>query len=214
MRLLQNPICFVLAPRPPRRTRHRTPASSSRLRPRIWSFFISLKTKGHGFTFLEIVVVLFILGLLLLLIYPKFQSLTEDGLQTASRHLVGVIQYLYHETIATRKIHRLSYDLKASEYRVSVVNSNGELASPAPLLERRVSLPRGVTFQDVVTLHQGKVTEGEAYTQFFPVGLAEKTVIHLADRGKRVFTLEINPLTGRVKVYEGYIEVKEVVSSE
>lgn len=170
--------------------------------------------KGDGFTFLEIVVVLFILGLLLLLIYPKFQSLTEDGLQTATRHLVGVIQYLYHETIATRKIHRLSYDLKASGYRVSVVNSNGELASPAPILERRVSLPRGVTFQDVVTLHQGKVTEGEAYTQFFPVGLAEKTVIHLADRGKRVFTLEINPLTGRVKVYEGYVEIKEVVRSE
>ncbi len=42
MRLLQKSICFVLAPRPPRRTQLRTPASSSELRPCIWCFFNSL----------------------------------------------------------------------------------------------------------------------------------------------------------------------------
>jgi len=168
----------------------------------------------NGFTLLEIVVVLFMIGLLLLLIYPKVQTLTENGLQTASRHLVATIQYLYHEAMATRQVHRLSYDLQGDAYQVRVVHAHGELGMPASPLGRRVPLPRGVVFQDVVTLYQGKVTEGEAFTQFSPAGLVGKTVIHLTDQDQQVFTLTINPLTGRVKVYEGYIEIKEVAHHE
>jgi general secretion pathway protein H len=167
----------------------------------------------NGFTLLEIVVVLFIIGLLLLLIYPKIQTLTENGLQSASRHLVGTIQYLYHESMANRQIRRLSYDLQGRAYQVQAINSVGESATPASI-GSRVPLPQGVAFQDVVTLRQGKVTEGEAFTQFYPAGLVEKTVIHLTDQDQRVFTLDINPLTGRVKVYEGYIEVEEVARHE
>ncbi len=180
--------------------------------------FLSVSPHGpphiiNGFTFLEIVVVLFIIGLLLLLVYPKIQTLTENGLQSASRHLVGTIQYLYHEAMATHQVRRLSYDLRAGAYQVQAINSFGESATPASI-GGWVQLPQGVTFQDVVTLRQGKVTEGEAFTQFFPAGLVEKTVIHLTDQNQHVFTLDINPLSGRVKVYEGYIEVKEVVHRE
>jgi general secretion pathway protein H len=163
---------------------------------------------ANGFTLLEITVVLFVFGLLLLLVYPKIQTLTENGLQTASRHLVGTIQYLYHEAMANRQVRRISYDLQGGAYQVQAINSLGESAT-ATSLGGRVKLPRGVAFQDVVTLHQGKVTEGEAFTQFFPAGLVEKTVIHLKDEDQHVITLDINPLSGRVKVYEGYIEIQE-----
>jgi general secretion pathway protein H len=164
---------------------------------------------------LEIVVVLFIMGLLLLLIYPKVQGLTEDGLQRASRQLVGEVQYLYHDSMATRQVYRLSYDLRDNQYRVYVVTPHveQEILSVSQAV-RKDSLPRGVAFQDVITERQGKVTEGEAFTHFFPMGLAEKTVIHLADQDRRSFTLELNPLTGRVKVYEGYIEVQQAVGRE
>lgn len=168
----------------------------------------------RGFTFLEITVVLFIMGLLLLLIYPKIQTLTENSLQSASRRLVGTIQYLYHEAMATRQVRRLTYDLNGGAYQVQVTNSLGEWGPPASMAKEWVKLPHGVAFQDVVTLHQGKVTEGEAFTQFFPAGLVEKTMIHLTDQDQHVFTLDINPLTGRVKVYDGYIEVKEVAHRE
>jgi general secretion pathway protein H len=155
---------------------------------------------------LEIVVVLFVLGLILLLVYPKVETLTENGLRKASRNLVGVIQHLYYQSMATRQIHRLSYDIEESGYRVDVVGPRGELSPPASPVDHRVPLPRDVRFQDVVTLRQGKVTEGEAMTQFYPAGLVEKTVIHLTDQDQHVLTLDINPLTGRVKVYDGYVK--------
>lgn len=167
-------------------------------------------SRVYGYTFLEIVVVLFLVGLLLLLIYPRMQVLTEDGLRTASRRLIGMTAHLYHEAVATRKVHRLSFDLQSGQYRVSVVNFNGELQNPGPLRPSGDSLPHGVIFQDVVTLQHGKVTEGEAFTHFFPVGLVDQTVIHLRDQDQRSLTLEVNPLTGKVKVYEGYVEIKKV----
>jgi general secretion pathway protein H len=170
----------------------------------IWS------RKPHaGFTFLEIVIVLFILGLLLLLTYPKVQSLTEDGLQKASRHLVNRIQHVYYETISTRKIHRLRYDLQSNKYWVDIQGSEGVMEIDTANVQKGNPLPQGVVFQDIVTLRQGKVTEGQAFTHFYPLGLAEKTVIHLADRHQRVTTLDVNPLTGRVKIYEGYVEIKK-----
>ena len=181
--------------------------------------FLNVKPHGpphiiNGFTFLEIVVVLFIIGLLLLLVYPKVQTLTENNLQTASRHLVGEIQYLYHVAMATRQVYRLSYDLRDNQYRVYVVDPHeGKILSVSDA-KREGSLPRGVAFQDVITQRQGKVTEGEAFTHFFPVGLAEKTIIHLTDKDRRAMTLDLNPLTGRVKLYEGYIEIKQAVSHE
>jgi general secretion pathway protein H len=173
----------------------------------------SLRTVGSGFTLLEITVVLFIIGLLLLLAYPKIQALTENSLQSASRRLVGTIQYLYHEAMATHQVRRLSYNLRDGAYQVQATNSTEASITPVSI-GGWVRLPQGVSFQDVVTLRQGKVTEGEAFTQFFPAGLVEKTVIHLTDQDQHVFTLDINPLSGRVKVYEGYIEVKEAPHRE
>jgi general secretion pathway protein H len=163
---------------------------------------------GRGFTFLEIVVVLFIVGLLVLLIYPRVQVLTEDSLQTASRRLISEIQYLYHESMATRQVYRLSYDLRDNQYRVHAVNPQENILFVSQA-KRKGSLPQGVVFLDVITQRQGKVTEGEAFTYFFPLGLVEKTVIHLTDRDGRVFTLDLNPITGRVKLHEGYIEVAQ-----
>ncbi len=51
-------------------------------------------------------------------------------------------------------------------------------ASPA----RRSRLPTGVTFEDIMTQQSPEpVTEGMAYTHFFPHGMIEQTMIHLKD---------------------------------
>lgn len=165
--------------------------------------------RPQGFTLLEIVVVILIMGLLLLLVYPKVQVLTEDGLRTGSRELVGAIQRLYHESMATRQVHRLTYGIRTGVYRVQTVDPRQSPSAFAAEEGRLSAMPRGVLFQDVVTVRQGKVTEGEAFTHFYPTGLAENTVIHLTDGDRRSVTLAVNPLTGRVKVLDGYVEFEK-----
>lgn len=173
------------------------------------TFSIGTWKNNGGFTLLEIIVVIFILGLIAVLAYPSLQTLAEDGLSTASRRLAGTVQYLYHQAMATRQVHRLSYDFAENAFRVQVVGPNGVLAAPASSVPSRVSLPPGVGFKDIVSLRQGKVAQGEVFTHFFPSGLVERTVIHLADEDQNVLTLDIHPLTGRVSIYEGYVDVED-----
>jgi hypothetical protein len=55
-----------------------------------------------------------------------------------------------------------------------------------------------------------KVQEGQTYTQFFPSGLVDRTIVHLrADDGSQLSVL-IHPLSGRVTIEQGYRELEVV----
>ena len=50
-------------------------------------------------------------------------------------------------------------------------------------------------------------TEGQAYTQFFPTGLVDRSIVHVrADDGAQLSVL-IHPLSGRVTIEHGYREL-------
>lgn len=151
--------------------------------------------------------VMTILGIMAMMILPRVSSFGAGRIKREMRHLSGVIAHLTQESSFTKQIFRLHYDLQAGAYWVSVLQENREFAPTSdPLAARRV-LPDGITFEDVMTPRHGKVSEGEAYTEFFPMGV-EKTAIHLKE-GENIWTLAINPLTGRVKVSDRYIEFQE-----
>ena len=159
-----------------------------------------------GFTFLELAVVLLILGVVAILAFPTIRSLSGNDLKLSARHLVRTVYFISDRASATKRVYRLNYDLKQHEYWATVRSGEGEFTPLAAAGLTRTALPRTIRFVDADTLHQGKVTEGEAYTDFYPVGRVDKTTLHLTDEDENVLTLVVNPITGRVKVYEGYLE--------
>ncbi len=50
------------------------------------------------------------------------------------------------------------------------------------------------------------VTSGPAYLYFFPTGMTERAVIHLADDSQNAYTLLVEGLLGTVKVLPSYVE--------
>lgn len=161
---------------------------------------------NKGFTFLELAVVLLILSVVTALTFPVIRSLGSSDLKLTARHLVRAVYFLSNRAAATKRVYRLNYDLKQHEYWATVRSGEGEFTPVDAAVLTRTTLPRTIQFVDADTLHQGKVTEGEAYTDFYPVGRVDKTTLHLTDEDKNVLTLVVNPITGRVKVYEGYLE--------
>ncbi|MCZ6469606.1 MAG: prepilin-type N-terminal cleavage/methylation domain-containing protein, partial [Candidatus Dadabacteria bacterium] len=63
--------------------------------------------KKDGFTLLEILVVILIIGAFFFVAVPKFQDLTEVNLKSASRNLSATIKYLYNEAAFKKNIYRL-----------------------------------------------------------------------------------------------------------
>jgi len=172
----------------------------------LWGFKVDSRPAA-GFTLLELMVVISILGIMAAMILPRVSAFGAGRIKRETRHLSGIITHLTQESSFTKQTFRLHYDLEARAYWVSVLQENREFAPASdPLVARRV-LPEGMRFEDVMTQRHGKVREGEAYTEFFPMGV-EKTTIHLKE-GESIWTLAINPLTGRVKVSDRYIEFQE-----
>jgi general secretion pathway protein H len=83
-------------------------------------------------------------------------------------------------------------------------------AAYGDMLSPKVVLPDGVGIQGVWTAHQEeRVTAGRAYLYFFPSGQTERAVVHLMDEDENVYTLQVEGLTGRVKILPEYVEVPD-----
>lgn len=79
------------------------------------------------------------------------------------------------------------------------------------------SLARGVRFRAVQTPHDDTPrTEGRAYVYFWPGGRTERAAIQLVvgerDEDARTLTLMVSPLTGKVEIKEGPVELPKVDS--
>lgn len=160
-----------------------------------------------GFTLIEITIVIFILALVALLVTPTLHRFAGGDARSASRELAGFVMALEEEAVATHTIHRLYYDMEAEEYWVTTLVPVGGVLEEGPPVGSKRRLPSDVQFEDVATAHQGLVTSGTAFTQFFPSGAVTRTTIHLRDQDDVRYTLAVNPVTGRVMVTDRYVEV-------
>jgi len=164
-------------------------------------------SNSRAFTLIELVVVLFIVALLSSLVIPRIgRFLSHGDTNKAVRQMRAMVRYLSGMSIATRAPYYLYYDLKEGTCWVGRPNAEGEIVKEQEMLTRPLHLPYGVRFKDVST-PRGVQKEGVAFTEFSPTGWVEDTLIHL--EGDSVVTLRLLPLTGEVKVYEGYVETVE-----
>jgi prepilin-type N-terminal cleavage/methylation domain-containing protein len=162
-----------------------------------------------GFSLVELSIVLLLLSFLLLLSIPRFGAVLVGQRLNSTGHLItGMVRYLYDQSTAKKRIYRLNYHLQDGEIWVTFPNDEGEfIEDQSSTFTRRRRLPAGIQFEDVVTPVE-KVKEGQAYIQFFPSGLVDRSIVHLrADDGAQLSVL-IHPLSGRVTLEPGYRELE------
>ena len=161
-----------------------------------------------GFTLLELAVVMFVLGLIMMIALPYINGLKGSELRSEVRRLASRANYLYEEAGAQKVMLRLSFDLDNNRYFVTrldpFANKPQFVAERGPAGEI-VTLPAGVRLRDVWVDGTGVVTRGVAVTQFYPGGYVDATVVHLIDENGEVFTLGIEPDSGRVDISNGDI---------
>jgi len=172
---------------------------------------------GKGFTLLELLVVLVVIGTVMAVALPKFSDMFEVRLKSAMRYLIGTVKFCFHESIIKQVPIRLFFNIEEGTYYFAVLAQSAEntgefVALPSNFAAPR-KLPDGVSFIDVVTSHDvEKRTEGDdIFIEFYPNGFAEKAVIHLGDEYGRQYTLMVKPLTGDVEIFDDYIDFSTLV---
>jgi len=159
-----------------------------------------------AFTLLELAVVLFIIGLVLMLAMPQFGAFQGAELRGEARQLATRSHYLYEEAGAQKVLLRLNFDLDRSTYFVTRLDP----FAPKPLFlpEKGPAggeklMPADVRVRDVWVEGAGLFRRGIAGCQFYPSGVADAAVIHLLDRHGEVMTLRIDPFNGAAAILAG-----------
>jgi general secretion pathway protein H len=196
-------------------------------------------SRERGFSLVEMLIVVGLIGLLMLAALPKVSSYFRLSLNSAAREMASIVKEAYNATAITGKVHRLVYDLGSNTYwvesgpptvlldtaatreqnerRKRFSRNKDEEKSTAEdfridqgVTRKKMALPRGVVFEDVVTEQYNEpLTKGTAYTHFFPHGITEQTTIHLMDSTQHHVSLIISPLVGRTTVIDRYIAKNE-----
>jgi general secretion pathway protein H len=189
-----------------------TPAPSSEassLRP---AAAIPSRRTPPGFTLLELAIVLLVLGIAASFVIPRLRDRDSTALAASAARLATTARLLYEEAAFRRAPMRLNLDLDKQAYWVTILDPDAdggpEFVPDTTPLARPVALPDSVAFADVVLPALGTVREGVVFAQFLPEGYADPLVVHLTNRRNEYATLAVEPLTGRTRVGEGYLELE------
>ena len=163
--------------------------------------------RSCGFTLIELSLVIFIVGLLLLVAVPRLGSLGGVRLETSAKRLAALARYLHAEAALRSRVYRLNYDLDQRRYWVSVLAASAgsaEFVADTAMLTRPVALPQSIRFAEVQVPQIGRVSSGQVYTHFYPHGDTDPTIIHLQGREAESMTILIPPMGGNPEVVRGY----------
>src|SRR5271166_1229594 len=76
----------------------------------------SLKAWGAGFTLIELMVVILIMGLMFTFVMPQIQGFRQAALKSQARRLAGRASYLYDEATGHKLVLRLIFDMDNNGY--------------------------------------------------------------------------------------------------
>ena len=169
---------------------------------------------NRGFSLFELVIVLFMISLFLSLVTVPIQGVFAGGdLGRATRMIMSEVSRLRGEAAYTREPQILVINMTEHAFYPMEPEQEKTLDDILSGAERKSSrkqvLPQGVYFEDVVILSRGKEQEGEAFIRFYANGSVDHSLIHLKNNADNAYTLEIHPVTGHLRIHEGYVEKRK-----
>lgn len=167
---------------------------------------MSDRTRKSGFTLLELLAVIMVIGVILGLALPRVSSLGRAELRASARRLSGTIRLGYHLAVLNKKNYRLLLDLDQQTYQIEERMGDEYVPVQSELLQPRV-LPEGVWIREVRIADRECENEClKEYIYFSPYGYVEEAAIYLCDDDEQTgYTLLTQPMIGKVVIKDGYV---------
>ena len=182
-------------------------------------------SENKGFTLIELILVLVIIGFLTALVTPAITSLTGLKLKTAARRVAAGLRYARSQAVTSGSDYQVVFNLgkgamtieclEEEPYRegVELEEAQGdeeEGVGEEEMLLQRVARKKTYRMPEEVTLAKiivdgEEITEDdeeEAWIDFYPNGSCSGGEIFLTNERERVYRIALNFLTGIVEITE------------
>jgi general secretion pathway protein H len=177
---------------------------------------------SRGFTLLELILVLVIMGFLTALVAPAITSLSGLKLKTAARKVAAGLRYARSQAVTSGCDYQVVFDFEKREMMVERLEEEvfykegereesedpgvrGESRFEGKVLpstmerQKTFTLPKEVMLSRVV-VEDEEITEDEAIIDFYPNGSCSGGEVFLADEREREYRIDLDFLTGVVTI--------------
>src|SRR6266850_395289 len=170
--------------------------------------------RSSGFTLIELMVVIILIGIMTALIIPEMRGTYEDALlRSTGRKLVDVFNQANSHAITINQLHRVRLDAKKGGYVIERTVHEGERGNgfvpareiPAAEGEIHNHISVEIHKSDQETELSGDTTartSSDDSISFYADGTADSAEILLRDRDGFRLVLRINATTARVRIIE------------
>jgi len=176
-----------------------------------------------GFTLLELMVVLVLMAIMAAMIIPEMRGTYENALlRSTSRDLVSVLNLAYSRAVSINRVHRVRLEPSSGKYFVETrargAGRGGEFSpvtdvpGAAGKLDQRITIrirDSGETLSPSEPVPSASGSdfgvgdpENVNAISFYPDGTADRRSIQLQDREGFRLSLQINPITARVRIVD------------
>ena len=159
------------------------------------------KISSPGFTLLELIIVMIIIGLMSVLVVPVIGgSLSNMELKTAAKKTASALRYCRNKAATQKTIYIAGIDFATNI--ISVENKKKASEKPEEADEpdlKTYKLPDGVHIEKIVSGDQ-EIDNGIFKITFFPNGSCSGGLITLAGTREKQYNINLDSITGIVTI--------------
>lgn len=180
-------------------------------------------TNKSGFTLLEIMVAILVIGLMAAIVLPRLQTVSPDqNRNDFVAQLNGLMQFAWQHALTSGLMHRIVFDFDNKKIVVEAADKQSEKKDPAykPVARsyfgNSMEIPDNLDIINFFIAHAGDEMRKSGTTHkvwFFivPDGLTQEVTINFVDyadvlqnEDPRQFGLVLNPFSAQFKLYDAF----------
>ncbi len=167
----------------------------------------------RGFSLLEMVIVIVILGSLMIVAIPALREMArQNRLETAANDLAALFRFARSDAVFEEHTTAVYIDMDAGTYQLDLMNDDDETrrrrrnrrTDEGRRMERLRPLPEGIVFKDIYIWEEQVAEDGRAVVEFYPNGTVSPVIIVVAEGEKGpAIHIKLSRSTGRTAIEDG-----------